>query len=431
MRGRPPASTSLWLQITLACAALAFTPPSLAAAPAPPEADCPATPAAIDTASEDPCHLHAQARAALEQGQWLQAELLLERILMLHPNDAQAMLQLAMVLAARDKPASAQALIAALRDDERTSAAHRQRLQALLQSGSQPSPVQDAALARAGAPGDGSSGQIVWSLGHSRNPLARPRAETLVLTLPGGSVELPLADRPRPAALASVLLHQRWAGGLELLASAQGTGADGAHAGARLALAAPLHAAAGLYWNLSSQQGLDGARRHSAGLLLSPRNAAGQGGAAPGGATLYSLALFSEAQGARRGLALRAQRGLGALTLGAAPLRVDGWAEWEHALGAAPGTLRAGAQAQWSWAPGWQLHAQLDAQRDLRGYSPLLRHGAARAIASGYLALQHQWATPWLGGQWAASAYVSRRRSNLALFDSSDHGVALSWQRGW
>lgn len=57
------------------------------------------------------CVLHAQVQKALEQQQWLEVELLLERILMYKPNDAQAMLQLAMVLAVRDRTASAKALL--------------------------------------------------------------------------------------------------------------------------------------------------------------------------------------------------------------------------------------------------------------------------------------------------------------------------------
>ena len=73
-----------------------------------------------------------QALQALEQQQWTQAELLLERVLMFQPEHAEALLQLATLLAQRDRLETAQALIGVLLHDPRTPPAHRRHLQALL-----------------------------------------------------------------------------------------------------------------------------------------------------------------------------------------------------------------------------------------------------------------------------------------------------------
>lgn len=54
---------------------------------------------------------------ALQQQQWPQAELLLERTPAPYPAHAEALLQLALLLAQRDDPDSAMALIQVLLDD--------------------------------------------------------------------------------------------------------------------------------------------------------------------------------------------------------------------------------------------------------------------------------------------------------------------------
>ena len=75
---------------------------------------------------------YTQALQSMEQQQWTQAELLLERVLMFQPENAEAMVQLAQLLAQRGRSESAQAIIQALLQDARTPVPQRERLQALL-----------------------------------------------------------------------------------------------------------------------------------------------------------------------------------------------------------------------------------------------------------------------------------------------------------
>ena len=275
-----PASLLLLL---LASASTPATADTLANQPLPPPAtDCmvgnPTTNAAPPApanplSSTDACHLHTLVRTALAAGQWLQAELLLERLLMLHPNDGQALLQLAQLMASQGRVQSARALIAALAQDQRTPPAHRQRLHALL-AGSDaiaPQSAQQAALDAAAHNPSAPRTQLIATLGYSTNPLALPHARSLTFTLPGGDITLPLAERPRSAATFNTLVHQRWDSGLELLLASQSAALAQASTGARLALAGPIALPLSddaplrsLHWSLSTQRALDTSARHSA-----------------------------------------------------------------------------------------------------------------------------------------------------------------------
>lgn len=372
------------------------------------------------------CQLHAQVQQALLQERWLEVELLLERVLMFRPNDAQAMFQLALVLALRDRPEGAKALIATLRDDDRTSQAHRKRLQLLLDNEDLRASSQ-AVNAAARVHEEGSSTQLVWSLGRSSNPMALTGARSVQLTLPDGQYELALEARRRSATTLNGLLYQRWASGLQLLVSTQNATAEGAKMGARVSLAGPLGLSTAWLWNISSQQSLDGLRRHTANLLW-PSQSQGDG---LGANALYSLGYFSEDRGARDGFLLRAQSSLGRWQGRHGSLQLNGWLEYEHSLTAMPSALRAGMQGQWSLSPGWQMHGNLHAQQDLSGYNPLLRNGRARNTMTGYIALERQWLQPWWGGYWSSSLYLSKRWSNIVLFTWADRGVSLSWRRSW
>lgn len=369
------------------------------------------------------CVLHAQVQKALEQQQWLEVELLLERILMYKPNDAQAMLQLAMVLAVRDRTASAKALVETLRDDERTSEGHRLRLQAMLDNEDLRASTQ---AVNAAARGSQAATQLIWSVGRSSNPMARSSADSVTLTLPDGDIALALSEKPRSATTFNTLLYQRWANGLEMLLGTQSANLSDTHTGARIALAGPLGLSEPLFWNLSSQQSLDGARRDVASVLWSPSRRA-----AATSQALYSLGVFSENQSQRHGLLLRVQAGLGQWQEGQVSLQLDGWAEYEHSLNATPSAVRTGIQGNWGFNQGWQVQSYLYAQQDLQGYSPLLRHNQARQLLTGYLALEKQWPEIWLGGRLSSSVYLSRRWSNLALYQWQDRGISLSWKRSW
>lgn len=356
--------------------------------------------------------LHQQAEESLAEQNWLQAELLLERILMLQPENAHALLQMAMVLQARNRSADAQAIIAALRDDERTAAEHRQRLQVLLDSQNQ---IQNVNPDPASGPTSGSQprAQLLVSLGRGSNPLARPSAHSIHLTLPSGTLSLQLDQRPVAANTTSVVFYQQFANGLELVASNHHVAAPGAHASARLALAGPL--APGWLWSLSSQQGIDGARRDSIGLMHSHTG--------PRAQQLYTVSAFRASSDDSQGLLARAQSSIAPLAV----LQFDGWLEFERTRPSH--ALRLGMQAQWRLPQRWQLQSYLLLQQDLSGYSPWLEHGATRRIVTSHIALEKSWPLP--SGELVTSVYRTQRTSNLPLFAWRDHGLVLGWRRAW
>lgn len=404
---------------------------SPAAQPAPPQDDLAHARREADTAYD-------QALKALAQQQWLEAELLLERALMFYPAHAEALLQLALLLAQRDDPASAQALIQVLLDDPTTSPAHRQRLQSLLANTRAAEAAAQAALMAQHTRPTLPRTVIGWGLAYSSNPLAATDARQLVLTLPQGNVVLPLQQRSNAGTTGQVQLYHRWDQGVELQAATQASNASGAHAAQRLTLMAPLAPLAQAwqrpaYASVALQQTLDGSRRQAATLHWQsvpapPDLGDSQAPVADPSPTLYSLGFFSEAQTNRSGWTLRAQHSLPASTTGP---RALAWAEYEHARGPSPSALRLGLQGQWTLAPLWQLHAYSYAQADDTGYSVLLENNKPRRILTGYLALEHQLHPQLWGGQLGVTLHWSRRWSNLPLFAWKDQGIGLNWQRQW
>ena len=408
--------------LALACAAA----PALHAAPA---SDSPAqTDQASDLAQarQQADAAFAQAMQALLQQQWLQAELLLERTLMFYPAHAEAMLQLALLLAQRNDPDSAMALIHVLLDDPATPPAHRQRLQALLGSANA---LSMAAAAQATPVPQPPHTVLSWALAYSHNPLAATQAKELVLTLPQGDVTVPLQQRRGEGATGQLQLYHRWLGGLELQAATQASSAASARTASRFTLVGPLgHALpAPVHWSLSAQQALDGARRNAASLLW--QAAAGQQGNAAEPPAMYGLGWFDEPQSDRRGWTVRVQKAWpGVHTAAQQGLA---WAEYEHAQGHAPSAVRAGWQGHRQLAPRWLLHASGSAQADSAGYSLLLANNRPRHIFTGALALERQFVSAVAGGQLALSLPWSQRWSNLPLFAWKDYGLGLQWQRQW
>ncbi len=381
--------------------------------------------AATDTTATDAFAL-AQARAAyekallaLQQQRWGQAELLLERTLMFHPEHAEALLQLAALLAQRDRLESAQALIAMLLQDPRTPPLHRLQLQALLDSTGQ----QHASSAT--APGQTvpltpplpvARTQVLWSAGYTRNPLGITDAAQLTLTLPGGPVVLPLAVQAQATLVGTAALHHQTAGGLELYAQTQHTTLTQARHAGRLALAGPL-GLKGYLWSINTQRALDGSTRHSAALVKTLQ----------GSNTQLSASLFYESSLRRTGWQARAQHTFELPARSA----ITAWAEYEQGGKGAPGALRSGLQALAPLAPQWQLQGLLYGHADTSGYSPLLQDNAPRRLLTLHAELEYRWPGKVLGGQAALSAYAARRWSNLPLFGWSDHGARLSWLRQW
>ena len=380
---------------------------------------------AIDTTDTpnptDDAHAADQAHAAYEQAlqalalqQWTQAELLLERALMFQPEHAEALLQLATLLAQRDRLESAQALIGMLLHDPRTPPQHRRHLQALL----------DNTYRKADAPMVGGTPatplptartQMLWTAGYTRNPLGTTSATQLTLTLPEGPVTLPLAARAEGGTVATVAMHHQRTSGLELYAQIQAASQAQAHTAGRFALGGPL----GLknhHWSLSTQRALDGSTRHSASLLRTlDANAQLMAG------------IFRESSFGRTDWLVRGQRSF----MVASRWPVTTWGEYEHGRTGAPGAVRGGVQALVSIAPRWQLQGQVSGQWDTSGYSKLLENNAARRLLTAHFELEYRWPSPVLAGQAVLSTYAARRWSNLALFDWNDHGVRISWLRQW
>lgn len=375
------------------------------------------------------------ALTALAQQRWGQAELLLERALMFQSEHAQALLQLATLLAQRDRIESAQALITMLLRDPRTPPGHRRRLQALLDSAS----PTDSTQAQARAANDGLAGtlrppgrtQLLISAGHSHNPLGLTSASQLTLTLPEGPVVLALTSQARATAVASLTLHHQTSSGFEIYAQTQTTGLTQARTASRLAIAGPL-GLPGHLWSLSTQTTLDGTTRHSAALIKttpnsSPQVTDAQSSDSPALTTQLTASLWHEPGLERRGWLLRAQRSF--LPHANAPLTA--WGEYEHSSQGAPGALRSGVQTSVSLAPRWQLQSLLQAQVDTSGYSRLLKNNAPRRLLSLQAKLEYRWPQPLLGGQASASVYAAHRWSNLPLFAWRDHGLRLAWLRQW
>ncbi len=351
-----------------------------------------------------------QAFAALQAEQWAQAELLLERSLMLNPDHAEARLELAGLLARRGRLEAAQALIDSLIDDPRTPDSHRQQLLALRASVTQPAP--------AAAPPAAWTAEtfVAWS----RNPLARSDVRELTLTLPDGNITLPVTREVRAAGTVGLALQRAEPGGWVVDFSAQRIGGQQHWQAARLALAGPLPLALPgdeplqTGWSWQSRRTLDGIDRHSLGLTVG-----GQGWS-------VTAAGFTEPLLARQGQLLLAE-----YSVQQPRWQANVHADLEHASAGEPGHARLGLAAAWALAPHWVALGQVSTQRDLRAYSAWLQHGAPRQLQTAYLALERRWqpaGQPW---QLAARAHLGQRWSNIALFGYRDAGVQLSWRRQW
>jgi hypothetical protein len=419
------ASSSLLALALLAASATTFAQNALAPDAAA-QADAQANTEAANTrASEAQAQAaFAAALIALQQQQWGQAELLLERVLMFQPEHAQALLQLATLLAQRDRLESAQALITMLLQDPRTPPAHRRQLQALLDS-TRPAPPASAQASAARNPAEALSPpgrtQLLLSVGRSRNPLGITSATQLTLTLPEGPVALPLATQARATTVASLALHHQTPGGFEIYAQTQTTGLPQARTASRFAIAGPLDQPDHL-WSLGTQTTLDGTTRHSAALVKALSDSPTQAPTAQ-----LTASLWHEPGLGRSGWLLRAQRSF----LPRPNIPLTAWGEYEHSGQGAPGALRSGMQASAALAPRWQLQGMLQAQADTGGYSPLLKNNAPRRLLSLQTELEYRWPEPLLGGQASASVYAACRWSNLPLFAWRDHGLRLAWLRQW
>lgn len=350
-----------------------------------------------------------QALQALANSQWQEAEILLERTLLLQPENAQAMLEMAQLLAHQGRVAGAQAFIQLLLDDVRTPPAHRQRLQQLVQQLGTPAqlPQPDPAPPH-------------WALelagGHSTNPLAMTDSRAITLTPSSGPVTVPLNTRPHSANYTALGLQWQSDSGYLLALQAQQLDLAQAQTGLRLALQGPLAmntAKNRLYWQILRQIQLDGATRHQLGVGMTH---------AP-----WSMQLdwYKEPTDGRAGLHLRTQ-----YQLQPSPSwQLQGAFEAENntngATGA-PGMWRLQASAAYRPASPWQLQLHWSHQADTAAYSPLLAYGAPRRLNTLQVNIGYQ-----ISPHWALSAYTARRQANIDLFTWAETNVRLAWANRW
>ena len=352
-----------------------------------------------------------QALQALASAQWGQAELYLERSLMLNADHAQARLELALLLARRGQLEAAQSLIESLIDDPRTPAAHRSRLQALLAS---TAPLPPPPLPPADGPPRAQTRADI-TVGYTRNPYARPGIDELTLTLAQGSITLPVVRSDHPAGTASLslrhIMQEQW--GLEV-SQQQWGGAEKRHARSLLVFGGATMAGHSVQWSALAQRSLDDTTRQAVGLSL-PRQA-----------WRFTAGLFKEPDLQRQGYSLRVDRAWAT----SAHVQSVTYAELERASAGKSSLLRAGILAEWAVAPAWSVAAQATLHHDLQGYSPLLASNAPRNMLAAYLALERHWqpAPRW---RIVGRAQVAKRWSNLSLFEYRDAGVQLSVQRLW
>lgn len=403
-------------------------------------------------AEQDALQSYEEARLALAGGRLDEAELLLERVLMLMPSHAEARLDFALLLARRGQADAARALILGLAQDPRTPADHATQLRALAaRLPNTETPQASAAAATAAAPRPATGAlplstptappPTLWraeaALSASTNPMSRTGAEGVVLTLPDGPVTLPLSTRPQAGTVAGAgLLRLQGPTGLEVSVQRMDRSATAAAYRAAawgvLPSPAPQAGLPPLQWQLQTLRGFDNLRRHAAALAAP----------GPGGAQRLVLGAYAEPSQQDRGWLLRAEHRGGQATDGpAAPPSPWGLAglQWQASAERSASTAR--AQGYWRLnlaleaplGPGRRLQAQATAQHDTHPYSPLLENNSRRRLLTTYLGLDQQftWHAVAPGHLLTLRLFTTQRSSNLELFAFRDTGAQLLVARAW
>jgi hypothetical protein len=389
-----------------------------------------------------------QALAEISTQRYERAEILLERVLMLQPENAEARIELALLMARRGHILGAQALVQSLLDDPRTEPAHAQALISL-QNQIQKMPdakrnpnapdTREAAARLSGAASGAASGAdhataaepnaASWrgeaSLSASSNPLARTASGAITITLPDGPLSLPLSQTVKPGALAAATLSRTTATqGAEL--AVQQTDVLGTSTAARAVVWGQLPLAEWLPNSIKPgllppvlgyaqvQRGLDGQHRATAGLTAAL------------GLQRLSLSHYKDYAINDNGTVVRAEHNQPSL-----------WGtQWQASIeksssdSGPQGHWRAGLHAEYALGNGRKLLAQFSHQQDTYSYSALLQDGAKRRLTTAYFAWDQQMA---LGHEkvlvWRL--FRGERRSNLALFDYHEVGAQLSVVHYW
>ena len=385
-----------------------------------------------------------QARVEISSQRYDRAEILLERVLMLHPENAEARIELAMLMARRGHTDGAQALVQSLLDDPRTEPEQTQALRGLLLQikntrPSQANPyAQDTRRAKEGLtaaakgiaqPTANLPAAALWrgeaSLTASSNPLARTSVEAITITLPDGPLSLPLSQTAKTGSLAGATLSRTTAThGAEL--SVQMVSVTGATAAARTVLWSQVpwvqwlpdtmkpHAAPPVLAYAQAQRGLDGQSRAMAGLTTVL------------GAQRLSLSHYEDHGINDRGVVIRAEHNVPRVW------GTDWQASIEHSNSTVgpQGYWRAGLGMEYGFNNGRKLLAQITHQQDAHSYSSLLQEGAKRRLTTTYVAFEQQ--VPLKSEKvliWRV--FSGERQSNLELFKYNERGAQLSIVQNW
>jgi hypothetical protein len=372
----------------------------------------------------------AEAQAALAEGRLDQAEILLERVLMLMPEHAEARIDFSLLMWRRGQADVARALLTALVQDPRTPVEHRQRLQNLMQQwGGLARSEASAAVSGPGLQGAATSPrgaadqQPVWRMetqwAYSSNPLARTSADGITLSLSEGPVTLPVSSRPVPGNLLGLAL-QRFTprAGLDVAwQQLQGSDASPAY---RLTTWGPLPSTTWhpwpWGWTVSAQRGFDGQRRHTLAVAVAPAQ------------QRYTLAVYHDPDLPDRGGFARLEQHWRGPWPG---LSLQAGAEVSRSLARqAQGFTKVTAIADLQLAPTRKLQVLSSWQQDHPGYSPLLKNNAKRMLWASSVVLEQQ-LSPQLAPQFMLRLFASRRLSNLELFRYSDAGLQIVLWRQW
>jgi hypothetical protein len=407
--------------------------------------------------SEEAAQAYEQAMTALSAGNQERAELLLERVLMLSPNNAEARIELASLFAKRGRLISAKLMLESLAIDPRTPEEHSLKLRRLSEQLSlaqdklfdihaapaaltkvatnklRASPSTDAAI----APVITASNRLEIGAANSSNPLARTGSEGISFTFPEGPVQLPLSVKPQRGVartlLASHDISQLRDAGVELYVqsmqpfAAQENFNTGQNTATKTdvktafrisfwgALPTAQESLPSLQWHYQAQQGLDGLRRHS---LSVAKPFEWLGLAWRGVAVHYQEPSTLDRQG-DRGQAVRLEQ----------KSFIGPWSLLAHAERSASqifdqGYLRTGVQAEVHVWPNGLLNWQVSDQKDTHGYSPLLENGAKRRLISNNVAFeqQHQLEKEKV---LIFRVFRTERRSKLELFNYKDVGAQI------
>ena len=384
-----------------------------------------------------------QVSAEIKARRFDRAEILLERVLMLQPEHAEARIELALLMASRGQQDSARALIQSLIDDPRTEPGQAQELNNLLvliekgnpfNPGSNPYSLKAPArtlpswLGVDGKPRSGTSvhdelaqwrGEV--NIGHSTNPMARTSAESITITLPDGPLSLPVVQAERSGLIMGTQLSRSSdSGGAEL--ALQSTNVIGASTAARAIVWGRLpfaqSSATQRMPNILAyghvQRGLDGQQRMQAGL------------AALHGQLKYSLFRYHELSVRDRGLTLRIEH------------QRPQWfgIDWHGLLERSKST--SGPQGYWRIALSGEyplseqakMLVQWTGQEDTYEYSTLLENGAKRRMRAVHVAFEQRHALE-NGKVLIWRVFTGERQSNLSLFDYKETGLQISLVKKW